>query len=59
MNNKRDALGYDIDGLVIKGKTIDLEDMKRAKPMGQIAFKFHAEEIETVVKEVEWSPRSF
>ena len=55
MNNKRDSLEYDIDGLVIKGKTIDLEDMKRAKPMGQIAFKFHSEEIETVVKDVEWS----
>ena len=55
MNNKRNSLGYDIDGLVIKGKVIDLEDMKRAKPMSQIAFKFHAEEIETVVKKVEWS----
>jgi DNA ligase (NAD+) len=55
MTNKRNTLEYDIDGLVIKGKTIDLEDMKRAKPMSQVAFKFHAEEIETVVKDVEWS----
>ncbi|MFX1478662.1 MAG: NAD-dependent DNA ligase LigA [Promethearchaeota archaeon] len=55
MTNKRDSLEYDIDGLVIKGKAIDLEDMKRAKPIKQIAFKFHAEEIETVLRDVEWS----
>ncbi len=55
MNNKRGVLNYDIDGLVIKGKAIDLEDMKRAKPMSQVAFKFHAEEIETKVLDVEWS----
>ncbi len=55
MNNKRDTLEYDIDGLVIKGNAIDLEDSKRAKPMKQIAFKFHAEIIETKVLDVEWS----
>jgi len=55
MNNKRDTLDYDIDGLVIKGKTINLEDMKRTRPMFQIAFKFHAEIIETKVLDVEWS----
>ncbi|MFW9939400.1 MAG: NAD-dependent DNA ligase LigA [Candidatus Thorarchaeota archaeon] len=55
MNNKRDTLEYDIDGLVIKGKAIDLEDMKRVKPMKQIAFKFQAEEIETTLLDVEWS----
>jgi len=55
MRNKRDTLEYDIDGLVIKGKVIDLEDMKRAKPMKQIAFKFQAEEIETTLLDVEWS----
>ncbi|MHA2218298.1 MAG: BRCT domain-containing protein [Candidatus Hodarchaeales archaeon] len=55
MNNTRNTLEYDIDGLVIKGKTIDLEDMKRAKPTTQIAFKFIAEEIETTVLDVEWS----
>ncbi|KKM05424.1 hypothetical protein LCGC14_1754240, partial [marine sediment metagenome] len=55
MSNKRDTLDYDIDGLVIKGKAINLEDMKRAKPMSQIAFKFHAEIIETKVLDVEWS----
>ncbi len=29
--------------------------MKRAKPTKQIAFKFHAEEIETTLLDVEWS----
>ena len=55
MTNIRSTLEYDIDGLVIKGKIIDLEDMKRAKPMSQIAFKFQAEEIETTLLDVEWS----
>ncbi len=55
MNNLRDTLDYDIDGLVIKGKEIDLEDMRRDKPMKQIAFKFQAEEIETTLLDVEWS----
>ncbi|KKN67846.1 hypothetical protein LCGC14_0457260 [marine sediment metagenome] len=55
MKNKRSILNYDIDGLVIKGKEIDLEDMKRAKPMSQVAFKFPSEMIETKVLDVEWS----
>jgi len=55
MNNIRDSLEYDIDGLVIKGKEIDLEDMKRAKPMKQVAFKFQAEEIESTLINVEWT----
>jgi DNA ligase (NAD+) len=55
MDQLRDALEYDIDGLVIKGTEIDMEDMKRERPMKQIAFKFIAEEIETTLKEVEWS----
>lgn len=52
----RGALQYDIDGLVIKSKVYDLEDMKRAKPMKQIAFKFVSEEKETTLRDVEWSP---
>ena len=55
MSSLRDTLEYDIDGLVIKGNTIDLKDMKRARPMSQIAFKFQAEEIETTLLDVEWS----
>ncbi|MCK4382536.1 MAG: NAD-dependent DNA ligase LigA [Candidatus Lokiarchaeota archaeon] len=55
MTNIRNILNYDIDGLVVKGKQIDLQDMKRAKPTKQIAFKFQAEEIETTLLDVEWS----
>ncbi len=55
MDTKRSQLNFDIDGLVIKGTEIDMEDMKRARPMRQIAFKFTAEEIETVLRDVEWS----
>lgn len=55
MDNIRDTLEYDIDGLVIKGTQVDLEDMKRTKPMKQLALKFNAEEIETKVLDVEWS----
>jgi len=55
MNNVRATLNYDIDGLVIKGKVIDIEDMKRTKPIKQIAFKFQAEGIETTLLDVEWS----
>ncbi len=51
----RDQLNFDIDGLVIKGKEIDLEDMRRARPTKQIAFKFDPEEVESTVLAVEWS----
>ena len=55
ISETRPELNYEIDGLVIKGKKIDLEDMKRAKPESQIAFKFPAEEIDSILKDVEWS----
>lgn len=55
MTSIREELNFEIDGLVIKGEKIDLEDMKRARPMKQIAFKFDPEEIETTVRDVEWS----
>ncbi|MHA1674150.1 MAG: NAD-dependent DNA ligase LigA [Promethearchaeota archaeon] len=51
----RAELPYDIDGLVVKGKNIDWEDMKRDKPNKQIAFKFPPEEQITTLREVEWS----
>jgi DNA ligase (NAD+) len=51
----RDSLEYDIDGLVIKGRQIDREDMRRARPEKQIAFKFSLEEAVTVLRKVEWS----
>jgi DNA ligase (NAD+) len=55
ISKTRAELNYEIDGLVIKGKEIDLEDLKRARPESQIAFKFPAEEIDSILKEVEWS----
>ncbi len=55
VNEKRAALGFDIDGLVVKGTAIDLADMRRARPQKQIAFKFSAEEGITVLRDVEWS----
>ena len=55
MASIRDQLNFDIDGLVIKSREIDLEDMKRARPTKQIAFKFDPQEVESVLLEVEWS----
>ena len=52
---KRPSLEYDIDGLVVKERTINLEDASRARPDRQIAFKFSLEEAVSVVREVEWS----
>ena len=51
----RDQLNFEIDGLVLKGNEIDLEDMKRARPTKQIAFKFDPEEVQSTVIDVEWS----
>lgn len=52
---ERKNIEYDIDGLVIKEKRIDLEDASRARPDRQIAFKFSLEEAVSVLREVEWS----
>jgi DNA ligase (NAD+) len=48
------GLAFDIDGLVIKNKTIDLEDMKRDRPLKQIAFKFDLDRAVTTLLAVEW-----
>jgi DNA ligase (NAD+) len=53
--DKRNTYDVDIDGLVVKGLDIDREDMKRARPEKQIAFKFSPEEAVSVLKGVEWS----
>jgi DNA ligase (NAD+) len=53
--DKRASLGFDIDGLVVKGRAIDPEDMARARPEKQIAFKFSPEEAVSVLREIEWS----
>ncbi|MGP1458089.1 MAG: NAD-dependent DNA ligase LigA [Treponema sp.] len=51
----RKSLDYDIDGLVIKENEIHLEDLRRARPERQIAFKFSLEEAVSVLRGVEWS----
>ena len=55
VSQARSQLEYDIDGLVIKGRQIDVADSFRARPEKQIAFKFSLEEAVTVIKNVEWS----
>jgi DNA ligase (NAD+) len=51
----RPDLRFDIDGLVVKGDSIDEEDLAKPRPESQIAFKFSPEEGVTVLKAVEWS----
>jgi DNA ligase (NAD+) len=51
----RDTMDHDIDGLVVKGRRVDLEDMRRARPERQIAFKFPLEQAVSTLIEVEWS----
>lgn len=51
----RSALPFDIDGLVVKCLGIDAEDMRRARPERQIAFKFELEEAYATLLAVEWS----
>lgn len=51
----RPSLDYDIDGLVIKERTVNHEDASRARPDRQIAFKFSLEEAVSVVRSVEWN----
>lgn len=51
----RDSLEFDIDGLVIKARAVDIDDMRRARPDRQIAFKFPLEEATTTLLAVEWS----
>jgi DNA ligase (NAD+) len=50
-----ETLDFDIDGLVIKGDEIDLEDMKRDRPIKQVAFKFAVTETISILKGIEWS----
>ena len=51
----RDAMDHDIDGLVVKGRLVDLEDMRRPRPERQIAFKFPLEQAVSTLVDVEWS----
>ncbi len=51
----RKSLDYDIDGLVIKERVINLADASRDRPDHQIAFKFSLEEAVSTLRKVEWS----
>lgn len=51
----RKNLDYDIDGLVIKERKINMDDAWRARPDRQIAFKFSLEEAVTTLRNIEWS----
>ena len=51
----RDKLPFDIDGLVIKDKTIDPADLRRNRPERQIAFKFEPEIAYSTLRQVQWS----
>jgi DNA ligase (NAD+) len=51
----RKFLSTDIDGLVVKDKTTDMADLRRARPERQIAFKFDLEVAVSVLRDVEWS----
>ena len=54
MENRK-QLDFDIDGLVVKERFINLDDAFRARPDRQIAFKFSLEEVVSVVRQIEWS----
>ncbi|MDR0495185.1 MAG: NAD-dependent DNA ligase LigA [Treponema sp.] len=51
----RDKLPFDIDGLVVKNLLTDMDDLRRARPEKQIAFKFELETAFSVLRQVEWS----
>ena len=51
----RKTLRFDIDGLVIKNKQIDIDDAKRNRPEKQIAFKFSLEEAVSILRRVVWN----
>lgn len=55
MEDRKNVIPYDIDGLVVKEDKINFEDASRARPDRQIAFKFSLEEAVSTLREVEWS----
>lgn len=55
MEERKTSIEYDIDGLVIKERNINMEDAFRARPDHQIAFKFSLEEAVSTLREIEWS----
>lgn len=55
VDSLRSSLDYDIDGLVIKPRNIDITDSFLARPDKQVAFKFSLDEATTTLKKVEWN----
>ena len=55
MEERKTSIEYDIDGLVIKERNINLEDASRDRPDRQIAFKFSLEEAVSTLRQVELS----
>ncbi|MDR2659682.1 MAG: NAD-dependent DNA ligase LigA [Spirochaetaceae bacterium] len=55
MAGLRMSLPFDIDGLVVKDNKTDMDDLRRARPERQIAFKFELEQAISVLRDVEWS----
>ena len=51
----RKNMGFDIDGLVVKDFYTDSDDLRKARPERQIAFKFDLETAYSVLREVIWS----
>jgi len=51
----REKLPFDIDGLVIKNSETDMNDLRKARPEKQIAFKFNLETAFSILREIEWS----
>ena len=57
MSNKRDKLDYDIDGVVIKVNDISIQEKlgnSHRAPKWAVAWKFPAQEVTTVVEDVEF-----
>ena len=55
MEERKSSIPFDIDGLVVKERAINLDDASRNRPDRQIAFKFSLEEAVSILREVEWS----
>jgi len=54
-NNIRSSIEYDIDGLVLKLNSIDLQEkmgVKNNRPLGQVALKFSSDQAITTLKDI-------
>ncbi len=55
ISEKRKELSFDIDGLVVKDKQVNMDDLRKDRPERQIAFKFELETAVSMLSAVEWS----